>query len=570
MVVGLTVIVSMTAYGTFMYSTLKGELIDGNKDHIASLTDASKGVLATIAGAESEVLKKEALQDVAKKTLLGSKSTDGARDYSTSDFVWKDDGYLYAYSPDGVAVMHPFLEGKNVRDMSAENKEVIDGLFKTAKDNPNGGFYEYEFPDKDGNIQKKLSYVYYFEEWDWVVGMAVFESELYEGVGTLGLIIVVVTAGLMLVINLIIWLGVRKRLVTVNELVADLEKMSDGDLNFKVTKFEDTTEVGRLALAVQHLQLSLKEMLEGVAGASKKVAVSSNILNTASLDASSMAKGMSDKVFSIDTTLDNQNMQLNAISDSIKDISSVMTYISDKVSNFSDGVLDSTSHAVGGKDTLSKASKGMSEIDNSVSSMESALRVLNEKSNNIHQVVEMIDNVSEQTKMLALNAQIEAARAGEQGRGFAVVATEVGKLAVETRNQVEEIRTLVRQIVVSMEEVATHMDKTKVSVKHGNDGMGLAEKAFNEIAVNFERMSSGLQEITADVEQVTSQTEEAESGLLSLVSDSDKIKDMSTQLKDGIVKLEENIASIDTSTGDLEVATSSLEGTVAVFSTKKK
>lgn len=558
----LTVTLTVGASGWFIYDSLKDRLIETNKESIAQLATASRGVLETLAVGEASGLDRTELQAVAKLKLLGEQAGDNTRDYSESDFVWETDGYLFAYDDEGVAEMHPFLEGQDVK---AKNPDVISGLLDTAADTPSGAFYEYEFADPDGNVEDKIAYVYEFEPWGWTVGMAVYEYELYEGVGDVALLVTLGTLAVTLLINAILGFALYRPLRTVNRLVGDLERMADGDLDVWVETSDDRSEIGRLARTVAHLKISLAEMLQAVTGATQEVASSTDGLTFVASETTRAANLMAKRASSIHETVESQTSQMEGVSTSIKDISQTMTDLAHKVTVFSEGVSESTERAHAGKETIHEASEGLNLITDSVQSTEVALNELRTRAQSITQVTSVIADISDRTKMLALNAQIEAARAGEQGRGFAVVATEVGNLALSTRESVAEIRDLIQHVERAMTDVTRLMHETRDNVKTGNARMTGAEASFEAIVDRFASISDTLQDITANVEQVTAQTEEAESGLETLVDDAQGVKRLTAELEDAVDALRTQTTRTEEVSTTLNGATAHLDDSVKAF-----
>ncbi len=99
-----------------------------------------------------------------------------------------------------------------------------------------------------------------------------------------------------------------------------------------------------------------------------------------------------------------------------------------------------------GQEAITKVKTQISSIDEKVTMSSNIVNNLGRKSNSIGEIVALINDISEQTNLLALNAAIEVARAGEQGKGFAVVAEEVRKLAEQSGDAANQIRTLITEI----------------------------------------------------------------------------------------------------------------------------
>ena len=106
------------------------------------------------------------------------------------------------------------------------------------------------------------------------------------------------------------------------------------------------------------------------------------------------------------------------------------------------------------------------------------ISALGEKSKEIGNIVDTINQISEQTNLLALNAAIEAARAGEAGRGFAVVADEVRKLAEESGNATQQISNLIKSIRDEIDGAVKSMSENTAQVEEGSKGVSEAVKAF--------------------------------------------------------------------------------------------
>lgn len=557
-----TVTLAVGGAGWLVYDELKDRLIETNKDSIAQLAHASEGVLDTLAAGEASGLNRDALQDVAKMELLGAMDTDGVRNYDDSNFVWGTDGYVYAFGDDGVALMHPFREGDNVRQ---DNPDAVNGILDAGKANPEGSFYEYVFVDPEGNERDKLSYVYQYEPWGWTVGIAVYEDELYAGIEGVALLVTLGTLLVTVLINLIIWFAMKRPLTTINRLVGNLEQMADGDLGVHVEPSSERSEIGRLARTVAHLQTSLSGMLGSVDKATREVASSSDGLRFVTTETTRATGVMATHAATIQGTVGNQTHQIEGISASVRDISQTMTHLADKLMTFSEGVGESTEDALSGKDTIHDASRGLTDITTSVTATERAVSELQERTESIQRVTGVIADISDRTKMLALNAQIEAARAGEQGRGFAVVATEVGNLALSTRESVAEIRDLIQHVERAMHDVTALMRTTETHVATGNDRMHAAESAFESIVNRFTGISETLQDITANVQQVTAQTEEAEGGLDSLVDDAQTIREMTDSFTGDVNRLREQAETVESVGNDLNDASSQLSDSIRAF-----
>jgi len=204
----------------------------------------------------------------------------------------------------------------------------------------------------------------------------------------------------------------------------------------------------------------------------------------------------------------------------------------------------------------------MQEISESTNRCKEIITSLGEASKEIIGIVDTITNISSQTNILALNASIEAARAGEQGRGFAVVAEEIQKLAEQTKTAVENIGTIVHEVVgntgsavIAMEQNVHHTENGMISIQKANESAVLITSSnqelveqvhaidvaaeiirekSDEVADNMQQINSNTQENCRALEQVTAASQENSAGAENLAEIVEQIKELSEQLHTSI------------------------------------
>lgn len=212
-----------------------------------------------------------------------------------------------------------------------------------------------------------------------------------------------------------------------------------------------------------------------------------------------------------------------------------------------------------GGDVVEQTIGKMKDIAAVVSNSASNIQKLGESSKEIGEIISVIDDIADQTNLLALNAAIEAARAGEQGRGFAVVADEVRKLAERTTEATKQIATMIKGIQADTETAVLAMNKGNEEVQNG---INLADRAgeslreivqssqdvldmINVIVVASEEQAATSEQISKNVVSISQVTAESALQIEEIAKNSEQLSNMTEQLNQlvGQFKIEESPSS---------------------------
>ena len=176
------------------------------------------------------------------------------------------------------------------------------------------------------------------------------------------------------------------------------------------------------------------------------------------------------------------------------------TAASAEVSTVAANAAEATDH---GQDAVRETVTEMGRIKTTVEQASRKVTELGAKSDQIGAIVETIDDIAEQTNLLALNAAIEAARAGEQGKGFAVVADEVRKLAERSSRATKEIAALIGEVQTGTDEAVKAMTAGAAEVEHGSELAAQAGASLDAISTAVTATKKAVERITADVESMS-------------------------------------------------------------------
>ena len=319
----------------------------------------------------------------------------------------------------------------------------------------------------------------------------------------------------------------RKMIDYVKEMAAVANAMAQGDLSQNV---QPRSPKDALGLAFSQMIGSLREMISGVSASAQALAGASQQLSLASQQAGSatqqisstiqqVARGSQDQSTAIQDTAASVEQLTRAIdqiakgaqeqarsvqgaSASVVQLNSSISQVAAASTQVSAAAQQAHQAASSGASSVEKTARGMDAIRSSASVVAARVQDLGTLSNQIGSIVETIDDIAEQTNLLALNAAIEAARAGEHGRGFAVVADEVRKLAERASRSTKEIAALITQVQKGTREAVAAMEQGTKEVDAGGKLAAEAAEALNNILSAVQAASDRVAQITAEVKQM--------------------------------------------------------------------
>ena len=304
-------------------------------------------------------------------------------------------------------------------------------------------------------------------------------------------------------------------------LLDEMGSLADGDLTVNATVSEDIT--GAIADSVNFAVEALRSLVKTI--------------NDASVGVASAAQEAQATALHLAEASEHQAHQITNASAAINEIAVSIDEVSINSLESADVAQRSVLIAHNGAEIVRQTIEGMDNIRNQIQETSKRIKRLGESSQEIGNIVELINDISEQTNILALNAAIQAASAGEAGRGFAVVADEVQSLAERASNATKQIETLVQTIQSDTNEAVSSMEQTTAEVV---DGAKRAENAGDALT-EIEAVSNDLAELIQNISESAKQQSVAATNISGTMN---VIQEITTQTSVGTQQTAESIGNL--------------------------
>ncbi len=314
------------------------------------------------------------------------------------------------------------------------------------------------------------------------------------------------------------------------EMAATSEFIAGGDLSHRIKPRSSRDALGQaFAQMTDGLSVLVRKVRESgleVASASSRVAEASEVSAHISARSSSAIEGVSSTVHEMNVNTQSivrhTQTQASSVGETSSSIAQMYSSI-ERVAANSRVLIDIAArsrHEVGvGLTTMERATNGLNLINTSIRSSAEIIDVLGDRASEIGKIIEVIEELADQTNLLSLNAAIEAARAGEHGLGFAVVADEIRKLAEKSAKSTSEIAGLIQNIQKQAREGVTNMERSTSIV---NDGLKLGSD-LNSALENISRVVAEVHQFATEIGAATQDQAQGSTQIVQATSRLDEI-----------------------------------------------
>lgn len=398
-----------------------------------------------------------------------------------------ESGYFYILDGRGMMITHPKAELILNPKFKEDNPDIVNRTIKG----------ETKFEQTFNKIDKiylvePVNFTAAKSETNWYLTFAKNKNEILSDARAFISTLLILGLISFVLLGVLIYFMTKKIVLDpLNLVVNALKDISEGEGDLtKTIDIKNRDEIGEVAVYFNKFTEKIREVVIVIKDTADAVASGNNEL-AATMQQMSM-------------TTSDQNMQISSIASAMEEVSANTVSMTDNVSEGLGASREATEMTLEGQKLLSEIVASINNIKSTTNELGETINGLAVSSEEIGQILNVIDDIADQTNLLALNAAIEAARAGEAGRGFAVVADEVRKLAERTQSATSQIGLIINSLKSETTKASKGMKEAINSVDKGHEVVEKTSSSFVHVVESMERMETSSQYINSSIAEQSS------------------------------------------------------------------
>jgi methyl-accepting chemotaxis protein len=443
-------------------------------------------------------------------------------------------GYPYIMNSRGDILIHPTLKGQNLYNTQAADGRYFIREILQQKD----GFIRYEMVD-DAIGDEAIAYSRHYPELDLTIVSKAYADDMFGLLNRVRLISIIVAAIGFLVTNFMLILvlsRILRPLARMNELTVQIVA---GNLTQRVEEISKD-EIGAMATHFNQLVDTTERMLKQIKATAAELFDAVQNLSVSSQEITATSNQQAAAVKEIVSTMEDSDQLSKSIAGRIGEVTRISGQTREVVQT--------------GFDTVRGSLDKMNEIKASNSETINGIKSLGERIDSIWDIVNIINGIADQTKIIAFNAELEASAAGDAGKNFQIVATEIRRLADSTMSSTNEIKSKINEIQHSSDNLIIASEQGTERIREGSELAANLRRIFEDVlssaeisAESAERIATSINQQVSAFEQILQTLKQISEGIDNFVVSTKSTATASVRLKEMAEDLNEIVAQYQVS-----------------------